>query len=191
MENQRTLNISLTVFLCPSTSNYNPTVPGILEWNDGKLPVKVVGTAARSDYELVGGVHVLPQNPTTSLDLRGVRFGVWGEPTYNTGTGASLRYRKARLADVTDGLTNTLLIGERAGRPDYYRRGEQPDPYPYRDPVAHGQGRWPGRSRRPAHISYGHYTIRSSPLTIRTVQASTLSTPVEQTPRSLTARCAS
>jgi prepilin-type processing-associated H-X9-DG protein len=140
MENQTALNISLTVFLCPSTSNYNPTVPGILEWNDGKLPVKVIGTAARSDHELVGGVYVLPQNRTSSLDLRGVRFGAWGEPTYNPVTWASLRYRKARLADVTDGLTNTLLIGERAGRPDYYRRGEQPDPYPYRDPAAHGQG---------------------------------------------------
>ncbi len=142
MDNQTALNVSLAVFLCPSTSNSNPTVPGVLEWNNGKIPVKVIGTAARSDYEIIGGVHVLTRQtlPETSLEMRGVRFGVWGEPTYNIATNASLRYRKAHLADVTDGLSNTLLIGERAGRPDYYARGEPPDPYPYRDPAAHGQG---------------------------------------------------
>ena len=139
VENQTGLNVSLAVFLCPSTSNTNPMVR-VLEWNDGKIPVKIIGTAARSDYEVIGGVHLLAQQPGTSLEMRGVRFGAWGEPSYNTATGVSLRYRKARLADVTDGLSNTLLVGERAGRPDYYRRGEQPDPYPYRDPATHGQG---------------------------------------------------
>lgn len=141
-DNRTAIKVSLAVFLCPSTSNSNLTVPGVLECNDGKFPVKVIGTAARSDYEIIGGVHVLPRKtpPGRSLELRGVRFGIWGEPTYNIATGASLRYRKARLADVSDGLSNTLLIGERAGRPDYYATGEPPDPYPYRNPAAHGQG---------------------------------------------------
>jgi prepilin-type processing-associated H-X9-DG protein len=139
-DNQTAINVALAVFVCPSTSNANPTVPGILAWNDGKIPFEVIGTAARSDYELIGGVYVSPQKSTTSLDLRGVRFGVWGEPTYDSATGVALRYRTARLSDVTDGLSNTLLIGERAGRPDYYARGEPPDPYPYRNPAQHGQG---------------------------------------------------
>ncbi len=139
-ENQTAVNVSLAVFLCPSTSTSNGTVPGILEWNSGKIPFKIIGTAARSDYEVIGGVYVSPQQRSSGLDLRGVRFGVWGEPTYNPTTGASIGYRKALLADVTDGLSNTLLIGERAGRPDFYHRGEQPDPYPYRYPAKHGQG---------------------------------------------------
>jgi prepilin-type N-terminal cleavage/methylation domain-containing protein/prepilin-type processing-associated H-X9-DG protein len=138
--NQTALNVAVSVFLCSSTINQNATVPAIMEWNNGNIPVNVVGTAKRSDYEVIGGVYLVPQSTGSSLEMRGVRFGAWGEPTYNTATGASIRYRTARLADVTDGLTNTLLIGERAGRPDYYRRGEPPDPFPYRDPAAHGQG---------------------------------------------------
>jgi prepilin-type N-terminal cleavage/methylation domain-containing protein/prepilin-type processing-associated H-X9-DG protein len=131
--NQTGLNVSIAVFLCPSTNNTNTTVPDILEWNDGKFPVKPVGTAARSDYEIVGGVRVLPQTKS-SIDLSNIRIGAWGEPTYDVATGLALRYRKARLADVTDGLSHTLLIAERAGRPDLYRKGEPADPFPYKDP---------------------------------------------------------
>ena len=31
---------------------------------------------------------------------------------------------------MTDGLSNTLLVGERAGRPDWYRRGKPVFVYP-------------------------------------------------------------
>jgi prepilin-type processing-associated H-X9-DG protein len=142
--NQTGLNASLGVFLCPSTSNLNQVVPDVFEWNDGQAAVRPVGTAARSDYEAVGGVRILRQTGP-SPDLSVIRFGAWGEPTYNVSSGGPVRYRTARLADVTDGLSNTLLVGERAGRPDYYRRGEEPDPYPYRNPDhsgGHDQSAW-------------------------------------------------
>jgi len=142
--NQTGLNVQVALFLCPSTSNHNVNVPGILEWNDGKIPVKPVGTAARSDYEAVGGVQ-LSRQTRSSLDLSIHQLGAWGEPTYDVATGAALRYRKARLADVVDGLSNTMLIGERAGRPDLYRKGEPPYPYPYSDPNKgsdHHQAAW-------------------------------------------------
>src|SRR5439155_1757408 len=81
----------------------------------------------------------------TSADLSIIQFGAWGEPTYDTATGASVRYRTARLSDVTDGLSNTILVGERAGRPDLYERGKPVDPYPYRNPglgMDHHQAAW-------------------------------------------------
>jgi prepilin-type N-terminal cleavage/methylation domain-containing protein/prepilin-type processing-associated H-X9-DG protein len=142
--NQTGLNVAIGVFLCPSTSNYNPKVLDVLEWNDGQFPMKSIGTAARSDYEAVGGVQVVPQIKSSS-DLSVVRFGPWGEPTYDVANGAALRYRKARLADVTDGLSHTLLIAERAGRPDLYIRGEPVYPYPYTNPnrsTDHHQAAW-------------------------------------------------
>jgi prepilin-type N-terminal cleavage/methylation domain-containing protein/prepilin-type processing-associated H-X9-DG protein len=142
--NQTGLNVAIGVFVCPSTSNTNPMVPDVKEWNDGAFPVTSVGTAARSDYEAVGGVQVSPQT-NSSADLSIVRFGAWGEPTYNVATGQALRYREARLADVTDGLSHTLLIAERSGRPDLYRRGEPAYPYPYPDPMHssdHHQAAW-------------------------------------------------
>jgi prepilin-type N-terminal cleavage/methylation domain-containing protein len=133
--NQTGLNVQVAAFLCPSTSNDNVNVPDILEWNDGKIPAKPVGTAARSDYEAVGGVSV-PMRLGTDPDLTPVtQYGAWGEPTYDLATGAALRYRKARLADVVDGMSHTLLIAERAGRPDFYRKGEPADPYPYSGPT--------------------------------------------------------
>ncbi|WP_165235655.1 DUF1559 domain-containing protein [Aquisphaera insulae] len=142
--NQTGLNATVGTFLCPSTSTPNMNVPAILEWNDGKFPTRSIGTAARSDYEIVGGVRIKHQTGSSS-DLSIVRFGAWGEPTYNLATGASIRYRVARLADITDGLSHSVLIAERGGRPDMYRKGMPPEIYPYSTPTAgmdHHQAAW-------------------------------------------------
>lgn len=148
LKNQPAINSRIAVFLCPSTPNGNRNVPDILGFNSAGPPFNPLpwtvpngGTAARSDYEAVAGVVV---EPSFSPDLRVVRVGAWGEPTYKPGTGFSIRYRKARLADITDGLSSTLLVGEKAGRPDLYDRG-QVYPYPYRDShhaTDHQQAAW-------------------------------------------------
>lgn len=133
----------LSVFVCPSTSNYNEDVPGLLEWNGGQPPVRQVGTGARSDYEVIAGVRVAPQTGS-SADLSIIRFGPWGEPSYDVATGLTTRYRPARLSDIRDGTSNTVLVAERAGRPDIFRKGEPDRPYPY-DPTTgpdHHQAAW-------------------------------------------------
>lgn len=130
IENQTAINVSIGIYVCPGARNPHGTVLDIAQWNDGKLPVATVGTAARSDYEAVGGIQIAPQTKI-STDLGVIRFGAWGEPTYNTANGVSIRYRKAQLADITDGLSNTILAGERAGRPDLYQKGQPDNPYPY------------------------------------------------------------
>lgn len=38
--------------------------------------------------------------------------------------------RVARVGDVSDGLSNTLLISELAGRPDFYQDGQLVNAYP-------------------------------------------------------------
>ncbi|WZO98531.1 DUF1559 domain-containing protein [Isosphaeraceae bacterium EP7] len=139
--NQTSVNVSLSLFLCPSTTTPTPNVPDLYAWHRESFPVwdparfppVKVGSAARNDYEVVCGVVVAAQR-TTSGDLSGIRFGAWGEPTYDISNGHSLRYRRARLADVTDGLSNTILVGERAGRPDLHEKGKSVDPYPYLNP---------------------------------------------------------
>jgi prepilin-type N-terminal cleavage/methylation domain-containing protein/prepilin-type processing-associated H-X9-DG protein len=143
--NATAFSAKLAVFACPSTSNYNDSVPDISEWNNGAIPVRKAGIAARSDYEAIGGVQVRRQAPSSSADLSIIQFGPWGEPTYDVASGASLRYRKARLVDIADGLSNTVLVSERAGRPDIYVKGERDYPYPYSDPnhsVDHHQAAW-------------------------------------------------
>jgi hypothetical protein len=129
VSNQPNLNTSVEVFVCPSTSIQNFVVPDIREFNNGAFAKKVIGTAARSDYEAIAGVNYKP-SVSGSGDLSGIKFGLWGETRYDIHR-TPISYRPGRFANVTDGLSNTILIGERAGRPDWYRRGVAADPYPY------------------------------------------------------------
>jgi prepilin-type processing-associated H-X9-DG protein len=143
VSNQPNLNTSVEVFLCPSTSIQNFVVPDIREFNNGAIATKVIGTAARSDYEAIAGVNYKP-SVGGSGDLSGVQFGPWGETQYDAHR-KPISYRPGRFANVTDGLSNTILIGERSGRPDWYRRGEAADPYPYSNPskgMDHHQAAW-------------------------------------------------
>lgn len=129
LANQTAVNVGLALFVCPSTNNPSGIVPHVFEWNDGAMPAKELGTAARSDYEAMGGVQTTPPRSHAYGYLDGVAFGPWGEPTYDPKSYAPIRYRKARLSDVADGLSNTLLIGERAGRPDLYQKGKLIEAY--------------------------------------------------------------
>ncbi len=141
--NQAGLNVAVATFVCPSSSNPHSVVPDIMEFNDGKIPTQIVGTAARSDYEAMGGVSF---KPSGTLDLQNVKFGAWGEPrSYSANQSKSKGYRKPRLRDLTDGQSSTVLVAERAGRPDWYRRGKAVDPYPYSNPESgmdHHQAAW-------------------------------------------------
>ncbi len=121
--NQPFVNVQLPVFQCPSTRNSSRLVPDIFSFIDGSI----VGTAARSDYEAIAGVNIGSSSGTTSL--QNIQFGVWGEP--DSYLRISTNYRKPRLRDVTDGLSQTILIAERAGRPDLYERGKPVNPYPF------------------------------------------------------------
>ena len=126
VKNQPAINQELDVAVCPSTANTTAIVLEVMGFNDGKPSVVKIGTAARSDYEVIAGLHVDPGGGT---DMSVIRFGAWGEPTYDIDTGKALSYRKARLRDVSDGLSQTVLIAERSGRPDIYNRGEAENPY--------------------------------------------------------------
>ncbi len=147
-KNQPAVNLEIPVFLCPSTSNTHRVVPEIAAFSiQGPSSGPPFGTAARSDYEAIGGVQMGPQKPGLShIDLSVLKLGAWGAPTYEASTGKPLRYSRGRLADITDGLSNTMLVGEKAGRPDLFRRGEPEKPYTsYSDPdlgMDHHQAAW-------------------------------------------------
>lgn len=140
-KNQSAINVPVPVFVCPSAPD--KLVRDIIAYNGGAIPVVMAGTAAHSDYEVLGGVR--SGGGTSSADLSKVLFGPWGEPTYDTTNGKSIRYRTARLGDIRDGLSNTILVAERAGRPDEYVRGKLVQTYPPADPTQgwdHHQAAW-------------------------------------------------
>ncbi|WDI42117.1 DUF1559 domain-containing protein [Bremerella sp. P1] len=142
--NQTALNVDEPTYLCPSSHSYNRVVPDILSppAEDGTPTLNIVGTAARSDYEVIGGVSFKPSGTT---DLQNIKFGAWGEPRSYFSAARKNQYRQARLRDLSDGQSSTILVAERAGRPDWYRKGEPVDTYPYDDPTRgmdHHQAAW-------------------------------------------------
>jgi prepilin-type N-terminal cleavage/methylation domain-containing protein/prepilin-type processing-associated H-X9-DG protein len=80
--------VSLPVYLCPSDTPKSPTFQAVGS-GGGQIT-----TVAFANYAAVGGVHEVTDFPDTN-------------------TGVFLRNSKYRVADVTDGTTNTLFVIER------------------------------------------------------------------------------
>ena len=155
--NQAAINNEVATFLCPSANPANHVVPDIYSppAADGTPTLQVVGTAARSDYEALGGVMF---KPSGTVDLQNVMFGAWGEPKSYYPFQTKNQYRKARLRDLSDGQSSTILVAERAGRPDWYRRDQPVDAYPYDNPsqgMDHHQAAW-GISTHFWWLVFGH-----------------------------------
>ena len=136
----------LRVFLCPSTTRYARD-----ELDDNLLVLRglFVSTAsdhkfraALSDYSVFEGIHL------RSLPQPEVAYGAWGELLNvgfghgNVGTKGGNSYRGISgpvrgLKDVEDGLSNTILIVERAGQPIRHKK-TGPSEFAYFD----AYGRW-------------------------------------------------
>ena len=98
------VNTELSVFLCPSTSNYTHNVPDVSQ----RDPIVNVGKAARSDYEAIGGVLRDPESGGFESCFR--------RPVQN-----KIRRCHRRSVKHVDDRRN-------AGRPDIYGRGEPDQP---------------------------------------------------------------
>ncbi len=108
-------------------------------------------SAARNDYDANGGFF-LPD----SMDLdRGVRDpeyhilfkeGPWGPWNRQFSTTPFPKGWAARFSDVTDGLSTTILLGERAGNPDRYSVYDDVNPTPYHKYGLSIFGRWASHS---------------------------------------------
>lgn len=102
----------------------------------------------RSDYDAMAGVQVLPEPLPTNSSLDSVdfvRWGIWGRPEFEMKTTSGshlLRYVPGKFRDVTDGLSSTIAIVERGGRPYEMRNGKR-DIAPYNpDGMYVGQCGW-------------------------------------------------
>jgi prepilin-type N-terminal cleavage/methylation domain-containing protein/prepilin-type processing-associated H-X9-DG protein len=95
---------SVPTFLCPSTPGAN-RLDGRPEDN-----AAWTGLVAVTDYGATNGID--PQLVAAGLGVQ-------------AGSGIMPKNAEPRIADVTDGLSNTILLAESAGRPAVYRIGKQ------------------------------------------------------------------
>jgi len=87
---------SLSVFLCPS--DHGPKTIPVYYFNGGNFNGTVLAEAGRSNYVAVFGTGEVGEDPPEEAD------------------GVFYRNSRTRVADVADGLSNTLFIGEKGTR---------------------------------------------------------------------------
>jgi prepilin-type N-terminal cleavage/methylation domain-containing protein/prepilin-type processing-associated H-X9-DG protein len=105
---QAAVNQLLTITNCPSTPRTAPTARGL--WY-GRSQFNIDLTAATTDYAASEGYFD---------GLTRCQAGIWGEYVSAGDYGESPIVNIVSFADVTDGLSQTALILERAGLPDHY-----------------------------------------------------------------------
>lgn len=125
---------AVPVYLCPSSGSPNKMGKGLKHYlginPPNPIDPKDYYQLVRTDYDAMAGIQVLPEpipagQSSTSLDF--VRWGVWGWPVFNkrewTGTDM-LSYQFGKFAHVSDGLSNTIMVTERGGKPIALKKGK-------------------------------------------------------------------
>lgn len=105
-ENAANIKVPLKVFMCPSAPGPRP------------ITVDVSGVSS----EGIAGDYFGPNS------FRSDKYGVSSLSGNNRITALDDLPRTRKFRDILDGTTNTMLITEQAGRPEFYIRGiKQPD----------------------------------------------------------------
>ena len=127
----------LPEFLCPSTPR---TSPYQYSWmlpagagGGGVPPITLTATYAPSDYCIATGVRGLYANLAYAGDAGGNRHGAIQPVAGPFGN------RDSRMGNIRDGLSNTILVGERVGGADIYF-GRTPANLPPPTPALNGGG---------------------------------------------------
>lgn len=143
------VQVPMSIFICPSSAAGNERRPA-------------AGTGSDID-----GLSLGPSDYIVMHRLRN-RFYTANGIVNPLGTadhdGVLVRDRKTRIADITDGTTNTILIMESAGRPNWYVLGRdqgsilpRPEGFGWADPDG-GAGSMDGTDRVTGAINGGSGT---------------------------------
>jgi prepilin-type processing-associated H-X9-DG protein len=140
------------VFLCPSGGPATGMGSGVHHGSIGipreKLQAGDWYAVVRSDYDAMAGIQDLPDPLPPGAESGSVDFvhwGIWGWPVFEKRTirGSRLsRYRPGKFSDVTDGLSNTIAVVERGGKPIDLLNGKRNVTPDNPDAVYPGQVGW-------------------------------------------------
>ncbi|WP_149500000.1 DUF1559 domain-containing protein [Roseiconus lacunae] len=126
-ENSAIAQTVVPTFICPSGGDATTMGWGLKHGSIG-IPEDDIAEqdryhVVRSDYDAMAGIEVLPDPLAPNVNANSVeyvRWGIWGWPVFDTPTTTGsrlLRYRQGRFRDVRDGLSHTIAVVERAGKP--------------------------------------------------------------------------
>lgn len=133
--NQSVATATIPAFVCPSGEPPTANLGWGLRHGSILIPKPDWTEAdkylvARSDYDAMAGIFIRPDdmaNGDNPFDTEYVRWGVWGWPVFDNDAisgGKLLRYRQGKFRDVSDGLSTTIMLVERGGRPLHLIDGE-------------------------------------------------------------------
>jgi prepilin-type N-terminal cleavage/methylation domain-containing protein/prepilin-type processing-associated H-X9-DG protein len=111
--NQAVVTTPLKIMQCPSTPTQDRVYTFVLP--AGAVPglPKIQWQAAASDYGVTTGI------------LGSLWDIIIGPPSGSDRGGALQANQPCRIAQITDGTSQTILLGEIAGRPDIWHKGKQ------------------------------------------------------------------
>ncbi|GIW97731.1 MAG: prepilin-type N-terminal cleavage/methylation domain-containing protein [Pirellulaceae bacterium] len=126
-ENASVARSVVPIFLCPSGGDPSRRGRG-LKHGSVNVPLqdateKDLYEVVRSDYDAMAGVQVHPSPLPADANPRSVkyvRWGIWGWPAVDSNTISGYRLKRflpGKFREVLDGLSNTIALVERAGKP--------------------------------------------------------------------------
>ncbi len=117
LQNVALISTALPVFRCPSSpSNSNTYTGGLPKGAGGVLPLSISWTAAQSDYCVTTGVD----GPYDNYAYANYPGGASGSREGSLQAGGLFGSSICRFSDITDGSSNTFLLGERTGGATIY-----------------------------------------------------------------------
>jgi prepilin-type N-terminal cleavage/methylation domain-containing protein len=121
--NQPAIRTVLPLLMCPSTPRSTKLVEALTPLSATDIRPGLAGAA--TDYLPAVGMIARSGLPgETDLSMGQYAHGPWGEPIRHTNPPWNRIARKVRVDDITDGLSNTILLYEACGRPDLYNQRE-------------------------------------------------------------------
>lgn len=134
--NQAAANRQVSIFVCPSVWRSSGTARGL--WK-GRSQFDEALAAATADYNGSAGYveagvtsRQLICNPSVTVHFWDEAFtpGVFGEVRHGSTVFDMPTVRKARFNQITDGLSHTAMVLERAGLPDqHFEGGQKTEPH--------------------------------------------------------------